>query len=104
MKLLRLRKDQKAIVFELLIAGAMAVVIFFALMNVGAFINGTISDSLTDTYPAAGSRTALQNRSLAQLDNVSAGFDSTINIMVVAAIIVVITIPLAAVVAIKRLM
>ncbi|MBE3095356.1 MAG: hypothetical protein IMZ52_10030 [Actinobacteria bacterium] len=104
MKLLRLRKDQKAIVFELLIAGAMAIIMLFALMNIGAFINGTVSDSLTDTFPAAASRSELQNRSVSALENISTGFDSTINIMVIAAIITVITIPLAAVVAIKQLM
>jgi uncharacterized membrane protein len=104
MKLLKLLKDQKAIVFELLIAGAMAVVMFFALMNIGAYINSVIGTSLTGTFPAAASRTQFQNLTVATLTNVTRGFSQTINILVVAAIIVVITIPLAAVVAIKKLM
>jgi len=45
------RNNQKALVFELLIAAAMAVVIFFALMNIGTYINGTIGESLEDTLP-----------------------------------------------------
>jgi hypothetical protein len=96
MKLRKLKMDQKAIVFELLVAGAMAVVIFFALMNIGAFINGTISTSLIATGPGAAT--------VVILTNITRGFSQTINILVVAAIIVVITIPLAAVVAIKKLM
>jgi cytochrome c oxidase assembly protein Cox11 len=100
----RLRKNEKALVFELLIAAAMAVVIFFALMNIGAYINSQISTSLTNTFPVAASRTAYQNNTLNQLSNITVGFDSNINIMTVAAVIVVITIPLAAVVAIKKLM
>jgi hypothetical protein len=96
MKYRKLKADQRAIVFELLIAGAMAVVIFFALLNIGTFINGTISSELSDI----SSSTAIDNT----LTNISGGFDSTLNIMVVAAIITVITIPLAAVVAIKQLM
>jgi len=100
-----LRKDDKAIVFELLIAAAMAIVIFFALMNIGTYINGTVSDSLIDTYPAAAKdRTALQNDTVSTLGSISDGFSDNIDIMIVAAIITVITIPLAAVVAIKKLM
>jgi len=100
----KLRKNEKAIVFELLIAAAMAVVILFALMNIGTYINGTISGNLEDTYPAAASRSVLQNNSLLTLNNISSGFNDNIDIMVVASIITVITIPLAAVIAIKRLL
>jgi len=99
----KLRKNEKAIVFELLIAAAMAVVMFFALMNIGTYINGTISDQLEDSYPTAASRTQLENNSLASLGNLSTGFDDSIDIMLIAVIITVITIPLAAVIAIKRL-
>ena len=101
----KLKQDERAIVFELLIGAAMAVVIFFALMNIGTFINGTISNSLEDTIPAvAADRSALQNDTIANLGTISDGFDDNIDIMVVAAIITVITIPLAAVISIKRLM
>jgi len=99
----KLSKNNKAIVFELLIAAAMAVVMFFALLNIGTYINGTISEELEDQYPAAASRTTLQNNSLSSLQNLSEGFDDNIDIMIIAVIITVITIPLAAVIAIKRL-
>lgn len=96
MKFRKLKQDQKAIVFELLIAGAMAIIMLFALLNIGTFINGTIGSELQDM----SSSTSVDNT----LTNISEGFDSTLNIMVIAAIITVITIPLAAVVAIKQLM
>lgn len=103
---MKLRKNDKALVFELLITAAMAVVIFFALMNIGTFINGTVSQNLEDTITAtdAANRTALQNDTLANLATISEGFDDNIDIMIIAAIIVVITIPLAAVISIKRLL
>lgn len=208
-------------VFELLIVAAVSVVLFFSLMNVGTFINGTISDSLTDTYPtntasglvdvtyyyngttsgyrnyslpctvgelspsglakfyilangtknviynlttnghatndtstlikgtgynqtflgllfsgnlstsdtyvnftfntnntynrikigiygtyykASDYRTAIENNTYDSLTDLSSGYDSNINILVVAAIIVMITIPLAAIVAVKKLL
>ena len=100
---LKLRKDERAIVFELLIAGAMAVIMLFALMNVGTYINGTISSSLINSYPAAASRTTTQNATINTLNNLTGDFDSSVDIVSVAAIITVITIPLAAVVAIKKL-
>jgi len=102
----KLFKDNNALVFQLLITAAMAVVIFFALMNIGTYINGTVSQNLSDDIEAiaAANRTALQNDTLANLDTVSAGFDDNIDIMIIAAIITVITIPLAAVISIKRLL
>jgi len=87
--------NNKAIVFELLLAAAIAVVMFFALMNIGTYINGTIGSELQD----ASDSTDVDNT----LANVSEGFDSSIDIMLIAVIITVITIPLAAVIAIKRL-
>ena len=99
-----LRKNQKALVFELLVAAAMAVVIFFALMNIGTYINGTVSDNLIDSYGTATSRTTFENKTVLLLNNISYGFDDNIDIMIIAAIITVITIPLAAVIAIRRLM
>jgi len=92
----KLRKNEKAIVFELLMAGAMTIVILFALMNIGTYINGTIGDSLADSTDD----TDIENT----LINVSTGYSTNIDIMVISAIITVITIPLAAVVAVRRLM
>jgi hypothetical protein len=92
----KLLKNERAIVFELLIAAAMAIVIFFALMNIGTYINGTISDSLSSSTTS----TKIDNT----LANISDGYDDNVDIMIVAALITVITVPLAAVVAIRKLM
>jgi hypothetical protein len=92
----KLKQDERAIVFELLIGAAMAIVMFFALMNIGTYINGTIGDSLSE----ASDSTVIDNT----LENISEGYGNTLDIMVIAALITVITVPLAAVIAIKRLM
>jgi len=49
---MRFIKNNRAIVFELLIAAAMGVVIFFALMNVGTFIAGSLNDTFISSYPS----------------------------------------------------
>lgn len=92
----KLRKDEKALVFEILIAAAMAVVIFFALMNIGTYINGTIANSLSESSDS----TAVDNT----LENITEGYTSTLDIMIIAALITVITVPLAAVIGIRRLL
>ena len=92
----KLSKNQKALVFELLIGAAMAVVLFFALMNIGTYINGTIAGNLiTTSTPGNVNHT---------LNNISGGLSDTVDIMIIASIITVITVPLAAVIAIRRLM
>lgn len=83
---------------------AFAVIMLFAIANIGTYINGTIGSELVDSYPAAASRTGLQNYTVNTLVNLSGNYDSTLDIVVVAAIITVLTIPLMAVVAIKRLL
>ena len=98
-----LRKDQQALMFNMLIGAGLAVIMLFAILNIGTYINGTISDSLVDTLPAAASRTTLENRTNSILENVSTSYEDVVDIVVIAAIITSITIPLAAVVAVKRL-
>ena len=81
----------------------MVVIILFALLNIGTYINGTISSELVESYGTATSRTTLENQTVNTLGNITSGYDNTVEIMVVAALITVITIPLMAVIAIKRL-
>jgi len=93
---MKLLKNNDALVFELLIAAAMAIVILFALLNIGTYINGTIGDSLAESSTSDDVNTTLET--------ISTGYGDTLDIMVIAALVTVITIPLAAVVAVKRLM
>jgi len=87
----------------MLVAAGMAVIMLFAILTIGTYINGQISSSLVESFGEATGRTALQNRTVGTLENISAGFDNTVEVVVVAAIIVVVTLPLMAVVAIKKI-
>ena len=66
---------------------ALAIIITFAILFIGGFVNGQISQSLLDTYPAAASRTHLQNRSVNAQNNISANWDSSLSIVQVVVII-----------------
>ena len=104
----KLRNDEQGLMFNMLITAGMSIVIFFALMNIGVYINGQISSSLIESYPefnntTAPGRTALQNATVNSLQNISADYDSVLDIMTVTAIIMVITLPLAAVIGVRKL-
>ena len=81
---------------------AFAVIMLFAILYIGTYINGTISSTLVDSYGTASSRTELENKSVSTLTNLTGDYDSVIEIVTVAAIITVLTVPLLAVVAMKR--
>jgi len=99
----RFRDDQRGMLFNMLLGAGMVVIILFALLNIGSYINGTISSQLVESYGAASSRTALQNRTVSTLENLTAGYDNVIDIVIISTIIMAITLPLAAVIAIKKL-
>lgn len=97
-----LRKDEKAM-WELLIAGVFAIIIVYASLNIGAFINGTIGSSLYKTYPtAAGSRNPIENQSVWALRNLSTGFTTNVGMVNIACQIAVITLPLMMVMFIRK--
>jgi len=81
---------------------AFVVILLFATLYIGTYLNGTIASQLVDSYGAAGTRTTLQNSSVDTLTNLTADYNDIIEIVVVAAIITVLTIPLMAIVAVKR--
>jgi hypothetical protein len=94
-------EDESAMI-QTLPTVAFAVIMLFAILYIGTYINGTISSTLVASYGAAGSRTELQNRSINTMTNLTTDYDDVIEIVTVAAIITVLTIPLMAVVAMKR--
>jgi len=60
---------------------------------------------VTGTYYKDGDyRTAIENRTYMTLTDLSAGYDNTIDVIIIATIIMAITLPLAAVIAIKKLL
>ena len=107
-----LRKDDKGLLFELLIGAGMAIIIFFAVMFIGTFINATIDDSLVgalgmqvsgnDGVTIFYNNTELAARANRTLVNLSGDFDDVADALAIAAIVMAITLPLAAVVAIRR--
>jgi len=98
------KNDESGLMFDMLLTAGITVVIFFALMNIGTYINGQIGSSLVDTYPDdVADRSALENESYSNLENITTDYGSILDIMTVTAIIMVITLPLAAVIGIRRL-
>ena len=80
-----------------------AVIMLYAIMFIGTYINGTVADELVNSYPTATSRSSLQNQTVNTLQNLTADYDDNTEIISVAAIITVLTIPLMAIVAVKKL-
>jgi len=67
---------------------ALAITITFAIIFIGAYVNGEINQSLEDTYPAtATDRSAIENSSVDRLGNISTNFDSGLNIVQIVVII-----------------
>ena len=75
--------------FGNLVPMILAVVITFAVLFIGAYINGTISQELEDTMPTAGERSGTQNDTLRTIDNVSGNWDTGIDIVQVVIIITI---------------
>jgi hypothetical protein len=97
-----IKADEKDMI-QMLPTVAFAVVMLYAIMYIGTYMNGTIGSQLIDSYGTEESRTAFENKSVATLNNLSSDYDSNTEIVSVAAIITVLTIPLMAIVAVKRL-
>jgi len=93
------KKDERALMFNLLVGAGLAIILFFAIMNIGTFINSTIAQSLTDNL---GTTTRFGARGTNSLTNLSADYDDTLDALTVAAIVMAITFTLAAVVAIRK--
>ena len=94
-----IRKDDNALLFQLLVGAGMAVIIFFAIMNIGTFINSTIAQELTENL---GTTTEFGGRGTNTLRNLSTDYDNVIDSLAIAAVVMAITLPLAAVVAIRK--
>lgn len=83
--------------FTNLIPLVMAVVITFVILLIGAYVNGEIDQSLTDSMPSSGSRSTLQNNTLRTMTNVSDNWDSGIDIVQVTIIITILSSAIAAI-------
>ena len=104
-----IKKNDQALLFELLTGAAMAIIIFFAIMNIGTFINSTIGQQVQNQAGSieldGGDNTAAgnyANKMNNTTKNLSEDYDDVIDALSIAAIVMAITLPLAAVVAIRR--
>ena len=92
-KLLRNKKG-----FSNLVPMVLAVVITFAVLFIGAFINGEITQQLKESYPAQGaSRTMRQNITVGTLNNTSDNWDTAIDIVQVVIIITILAAAIGAI-------
>ena len=83
----KLKENKKG--FAQLVPLILAVIITFAVLFIGAYVNGEIHQNLEDTMPTAGSRSDIQNDSLETMRNTSGNWDSTLDIVQVVVIITV---------------
>jgi len=90
-----LKNDKKG--FAALVPMVLAVVITFAVIFIGGYVNGEIHQSLEDSMPTAGSRSNLQNDTLDTMDNVSTNWDSTLDIVQVVIIITILAAAIGAI-------
>lgn len=81
-----------------LVPMVLAVVIIFALIYIGAFVNGTLDEELTNSYPTTVTdRSALQNSTVSTMGNLSDNFDSALSIVQVAIIITILAAAIGAI-------
>lgn len=89
--------------FAQLVPMILAIVICFAILFIGIFVNGEINQNLIDTYGtnnATGGedwRTAHENTTINRMGNVSTNQDSAIDIVQVVIIITVLAAAIAAI-------
>lgn len=74
--------------FAQLVPMVLTIVIVFALLFVGGYVVGEIDQSLEDSLPDT-SRRGIHNTTAATMNNTSANWDSTLNIVQVVIIITV---------------
>ena len=94
-----IRDDTYGTFLNLMMGAGLVIVLMFAFMSVGTFVNGTVGQNLIDNIDTS---TDLGNSANMTLQNVSSDYDGVLNSMMMAAFILAITLPLAAVVAIRR--
>jgi len=86
--------------FTFIVPMTMAIVIGFAMLTIGAYIIGTIGSTLEDTFPAEGSRTDNQEKTVALIGNISQGFSDVVDIEVVVIIITALSMAILAIMAV----
>ena len=85
------------------------IILLYAIMYIGTYTNGTIGSQLIDTMGNNNEtgdknwRNLFQNSTVNTLENMSGDFDSNTEIISVAAIVTILTVPLIAIASVRRL-
>ena len=94
------RKPRNDDAFTFIVPMTMAIVIGFALLIIGAYVIGTIGSTLEDSFPAAASRSELENKTLSLMGNVTDGFSDVVDIEIVVIIITALSMAILAIMAV----
>jgi len=94
------RKPRNDDAFTFIVPMTMAIVIGFALLIIGAYVIGTIGSTLEDSYPAAASRSELENKTLSLMGNVTDGFSDVVDIEIVVIIITALSMAILSIMAV----
>ena len=78
----------------------MAIVVGFSLLIIGAYVVGTIGSTLEDSFPAAGSRSSNQNKTIGLIGNITDGFGDVVDIEIVVIIITTLSMAILAIMAV----
>lgn len=91
-------EDEKG--FSFIVPMTLAIVVGFAILAIGGYVVGEVTNTLESSFPAAASRTAAQNNTLALLGNVTDGFSDVVDIEIVVIIITALSMAIFAVMAV----
>ena len=86
--------------FTFIVPMTMAIVVGFALLIIGAYVIGTIGSTLEDSFPAAASRSELENKTLSLIGNVTDGFSDVVDIEIVVIIITALSMAILSIMAV----
>jgi len=83
--------------YTALVPMVLAIVIVFALIYIGAYVNGTLTEELEDSFGAAAQRTINENRTLSTQGNITENFDTGLDILQVTIIITILAAAIGAI-------
>ena len=86
--------------FTFIVPMTMAIVVGFALLVIGAYVIGTIGSTLEDSFPVAASRSALENKTISLIGNVTDGFSDVVDIEIVVIIITALSMAILSIMAV----
>ena len=94
-----LKADRSAI-WDIIIGGAFAVIFIVVSLYIGTFIQGTVGGAIVANAPAGTLGTKMTNT----VNNISKYWDTDVGMLNIALVIVIMTIPLMALVYIRKVM